>query len=395
MLEYAILLVTANQDVAEPVHKAAHALGEKLHRVSTAADAIDYLTENPVSLILVDQILPDQLGLNLLQEVIGITPFVQRGLIMDADADADVAVVALNRAKVSLLLDKPLDTEQTMGHLKETLEGYNPEHQEQLSVHFENGRATPESNALKMERLCTIGEIASSLVHQFNNTLTIMMGHLELLALDMEEKGLEGRLDTLLQAAEDGVQLTQNLQDFVRSESNKNTEFDLNKLVQDTISMTKPIWNSGKMHGKLQIETQFAEDLPAMQGNPSEIREALTNLVLNALDAMQKGGRLTIRTGCENNTIHLEIMDTGIGIPEDIQQRIFEPFFTTKGERGNGLGLGVVQRTIEEHGGHIHVESRPGKGTKFLLLLPLKQAPLAPAVIPLFESRSEQEVALP
>jgi signal transduction histidine kinase len=117
------------------------------------------------------------------------------------------------------------------------------------------------------------------------------------------------------------------------------------------------------------------ENLPRVQGNPAEIREVLSNLILNAVDAMSSGGRLTITgftepsaTGSEAaRWVNLTVTDTGAGMTEEIRRRIFEPFFTTKGAQGTGLGLTVVYGIMERHGGKVAVDSRPGQGTTFTL----------------------------
>src|SRR5439155_13348040 len=108
-----------------------------------------------------------------------------------------------------------------------------------------------------------------------------------------------------------------------------------------------------------------------VQGNPSELREALTNLIFNAVDAMPHGGKLTIRTWTDGPDVQLSVQDTGMGISDDAQRRLFEPFFTTKGERGTGLGLSVTFGIVQRHGGHIAVESKPGQGSTFTVRLPI------------------------
>jgi CheY-like chemotaxis protein/anti-sigma regulatory factor (Ser/Thr protein kinase) len=119
----------------------------------------------------------------------------------------------------------------------------------------------------------------------------------------------------------------------------------------------------------IRIQTDFAEDLPEIRGVEGEIREALTNLFLNAFDAMPEGGTLTLRTRlAEDGQILVEVTDTGIGMDEDTQKRALEPFFTTKGERGTGLGLAMVYGMFERHSAQIELECEPGKGTTVCLI---------------------------
>ncbi|MBI4245725.1 MAG: response regulator, partial [Candidatus Rokubacteria bacterium] len=114
-----------------------------------------------------------------------------------------------------------------------------------------------------------------------------------------------------------------------------------------------------------------AAPTPAIAGDPSEIREALTNILFNALDAMPEGGTARLRTGVEEDRVFCTISDSGVGMSEDVRQRIFDPFFTTKGERGTGLGLSVVYGIITRHNGEVDVQSQPGGGTTFVLRFPV------------------------
>jgi len=221
--------------------------------------------------------------------------------------------------------------------------------------------------ARKFERLCTVGEIASDLIHQFSNTLTIMNGHMELLLGELDDQNHKNRAKTILQAGQDGARLTRSIQDFVRLSKSGIEAVHLNHLITETLQMTEPISTpSGR---GIEIQTHL-QDLPPIMANAGEIREVLTNLVINAVDAMPHGGNLMIRTQIMQEGLCLEIEDTGIGMSESVRNRIFEPFFTTKGDKGNGLGLGIVRRIIRACGGTIGVNSQPGRGTCFTIVFP-------------------------
>ena len=132
----------------------------------------------------------------------------------------------------------------------------------------------------------------------------------------------------------------------------------------------------------IRMQTELAPDLPAIMGAESEIRDALTNLIFNAVDAMPEGGTLTLRTRrCSRASsggepasptlVRLEVCDTGVGMDEETRRRCLEPFFTTKGERGTGLGLAMVYGMVQRHSAEIEIESEPGKGTTMRLRLPI------------------------
>src|SRR5207302_9003720 len=143
---------------------------------------------------------------------------------------------------------------------------------------------------------------------------------------------------------------------------------DLNRVVQETIELLRPeIDNRG-----LSVEQQLAANLPPIPIDPGQIKQALVNLVKNAIQAMTKGGRLTLRTSQASEGIVVSVSDTGGGIPEEKINRIFEPFYTTK-KKGSGLGLMIVHRIVREHGGQIELESRVDQGTTLRILLPFRQ----------------------
>jgi len=143
---------------------------------------------------------------------------------------------------------------------------------------------------------------------------------------------------------------------------------DINRVIQETVELLRPeIDNRG-----LSVELQLASDLPGIAIDPRQIKQALVNLVKNAIQAMTKGGRLTLRTSNASEGIVVSVADTGGGIPEEKINRIFEPFYTTK-KKGSGLGLMIVQRIVREHGGRIELESRVNKGTTFRIWLPLRE----------------------
>ena len=149
---------------------------------------------------------------------------------------------------------------------------------------------------------------------------------------------------------------------------------DLNRLVDEVVELTRPRWKEEANVNGVSYEVVTEKgSLPPVAGDPSELREALTNLMFNALDAMPGGGRVVFRTGMEGERVCCAVTDTGVGMTEEVRQRVFDPFFTTKGERGSGLGLSVAYGIVARHGGEIDVRSRVGEGATFTLRLPAER----------------------
>ncbi|GBD35492.1 Sensor kinase CckA [bacterium HR36] len=230
------------------------------------------------------------------------------------------------------------------------------------------------------EKMRALGELASGMAHDFNNALCGTLGFLELALKDPQ---LPPPVEELLRMARtcalDAAATVRRVQDFARWDRGlQNAELvQVNDLVRHVVELTRPRWhNAARADSRIiEVALDLQAQVPIM-GNPAELREVLTNLVLNAVDAMPRGGRIHIATTNDTNNVWLTVSDTGVGMAPEIQQRIFEPFFTTKKERGTGLGLSISYAIIQRHGGQISVSSELGKGSTFTIRLPaVRNAP--------------------
>jgi CheY-like chemotaxis protein len=219
--------------------------------------------------------------------------------------------------------------------------------------------------------------MASGVAHDFNNALSVILGFSEV-AL----RGCEGKLDAksqryflhnIVTAALDGAKMVTRLREFYRPDDVREPRVavNLNELIKQAITITRPKWKTQSLGKgvKIEIKTELA-DVAAVAADAAELREALTNLIFNAVDAMPNGGTITIRSAEENGNVTMKVADTGEGMSEEVRRRCLEPFFTTKGELGTGLGLAMVYGIIERHGGTLDVRSIEGGGTTFIVSLP-------------------------
>ncbi|HZR19222.1 MAG TPA: ATP-binding protein [Verrucomicrobiae bacterium] len=260
----------------------------------------------------------------------------------------------------------------------------------QLETAYNELRQTQQT-VMQQDRLRALGQMASGIAHDINNALSPVVGFAQML-LEFE-KDLSPRakkqLTYIKTAGEDVAQIVARLREFYRRREDREPllAVQLNHLVQQVMDMTRPRWRDMPQSKGFVVEmqTELTPDLPEVTGTESELREALTNIVLNAVDAMPGGGKLNIRTRLgevaskgEPRPTHvvLEVVDTGIGMDEETRRRCLEPFFSTKGKRGTGLGLAMVYGVMERHEGGIEVQSEPGKGTTVRLTLPLTRTPL-------------------
>jgi PAS domain S-box-containing protein len=232
-----------------------------------------------------------------------------------------------------------------------------------------------ESQLHQAEKLTALGQLAGGIAHDFNNLLQAILGYAQLMKQNPTNAELIERSLTVVEsAAMDGSETVRRIQQFARLRPDEQfVQVEINQIVQDAVAITRPRWEENIARESRALELRL--DLQAgalMQGRPAALSEVLTNLILNAMDAMPTGGTLTIATRhTPGREIRVTVSDTGVGMPETIRQRIFEPFYSTKGEAGSGLGLSMAYSIVRRHGGEIHVDSEPGTGTTFALTFPI------------------------
>jgi len=232
-----------------------------------------------------------------------------------------------------------------------------------------------EGQLHQSEKLTALGQLAGGIAHDFNNLLQAIIGYAQLMKQNPANAALIERSLTVVEsAALDGSETVRRIQQFARLRPDEQfVRVDINHIVQDAVAITRPRWEEKIARDRrpldLRLDLQAAE---AMQGRPAALSEVLTNLILNAMDAMPEGGTLTIATRSAGaREVRVTVADSGVGMPETVRQRIFEPFYSTKGEAGSGLGLSMAYSIVRRHGGEIHVDSEPGAGTTFTLTFPV------------------------
>jgi GAF domain-containing protein/CheY-like chemotaxis protein len=226
-----------------------------------------------------------------------------------------------------------------------------------------------QDQLVRTEKLRALGEMASGVAHDFNNLLAAILGRAQLLLGRVEEPRLRKWLTVIERSALDGAQTVRRLQEFTRIRRDQPfVAVDLNQMVRDTLEITQSRWGEEPSSRGITIAVHTTlRDLPPVPGDPVELREALTNLILNAVDAMPDGGALSLSTAVVEGHVDLSVSDTGVGMTEVVRQRIFDPFFTTKGAQGTGLGLSITYGILTRHHARVRVESEPGQGTTFRL----------------------------
>ena len=253
-------------------------------------------------------------------------------------------------------------------------------HVEELSRYIAEQERILEQFA-QIEKLSALGELASGVAHDFNNTLAGILGRAQLLqAHSHDAKEVERGLDIIIKTAKDGAHTVKRIQDFARQRRDRDFELvAVDQLLSDVSEITRPRWKNRAEAADVYINLDLCVTTAAMvMGDASELREVLVNIVFNAIDALPGGGRITLSAREADSQVEIRVTDSGTGMTEEVRSRIFDPFFTTKGKAGMGLGLAVSYGIICRHEGSLEAESELGRGTSFVIKLAVAKQ-LAPA----------------
>lgn len=226
---------------------------------------------------------------------------------------------------------------------------------------------------LQMQKMDALGVLTSGIAHEFNNLLTPILGFAQILKSRIDDPDLKTYLAMIENSARDGAMIVKRVREFTRREDRESRiKLDINDVITNTIYMTQPKWkNEAEAMEKSISITKKLDSTGFVMANPTEMREVVTNILINAVDAVKKEGEITISSWDEYDSLCFSIEDNGAGMSEEVVQNVFTPFFTTKNERGTGLGLPITYNIIRDHGGTIDVWSKIGTGTRITVKLPV------------------------
>lgn len=221
-----------------------------------------------------------------------------------------------------------------------------------------------------IERHRAIGQMAAALAHDFNNILDTIAQATALLEIKADAPAEERKplLGMIQNTVRRGAEIIARVREYLRTGSGVLSPVDVRQVIEEAVELTSPLWQKAGI--KLATHLQ---PVGQVRANAADLRRVFTNLIINAIEAMPKGGELTVATEQRDGRVLATVSDTGVGIPPEYQKRIFFPYFTTK-PGGTGLGLSGAQKILLTQGGNITVASEPGKGTTFTVVLPALQA---------------------
>jgi len=398
--------------------------GYEVSKANSGAQALDRMALEPFDCIMVDLVMPKMNGIEVCRRISEL----KRGQIMSQtsavimltsseseedmtrglEAGADDFVgksndTAVLKARIRALLRRKFFQEENHRIVEELKNKeiaavrLRAEREAELNRELQQAYddlAQTQEIAMQQERLRALGQMASGIAHDINNAISPVGLYIDML-LD-KEPNLSARTREYLEIAQrairDVAHTVGRMREFYRRREPEMllAPVDLNQIAKQVVDLTRARWNDMPQQrgAVIDVRMELAQGLSCVAGIESEIREVLTNLIFNAVDAMPDGGIVTLRTvsgrrdSLPDEIVQLEVIDTGTGMDEETRRRCMEPFFSTKGERGTGLGLAMVYGTIRRHNAEIEIESVPGRGTAIRLKFAITEAAEVPSLAP-------------
>jgi signal transduction histidine kinase len=367
----------------------------RLESINDSTDIFEIIENSRPDLILLDLAMPNVTGFQVLERLRGNRRNEDQVpvLVLTGDASSENKRRALAAGATDLLV-KPFDASEVSMRIRNLLQAHflRLEIQEQNHLLEERVRErtcqlesalsdlqAAQRQVVQQERLSAFGEMAGGVVHDFSNVLMSVIGYSDILlknaaARTDETKALE-YLSIINTAGRDGAHVVSRLRDFYRPRGAADLfeQLDVGEIALQSIALAQVRCNNRASDRSIRFETDLEGSAP-IAGIAAELREVLTNLIFNAVDATPGQGIITLRTREQTGEVFVEVSDTGGGMSADVRQRCLEPFFTTKGDQGTGLGLAMVFGIIKRHQGTLEIESEPGRGTTVRIRLPASAA---------------------
>lgn len=383
-MPFCVLIVDDDADTRENVSDILSLDGYHIETAGTARDALREREWNQCGAIILDRRLPDGTAEELLPRLRELAPNAEV-IIVTGSSDVQATIAAFRLGAADYVL-KPIDADELRTRLRRIAEHHRA--REELRVANEaRERALAELRTKSEEvramtqqlwqaaRLAGVGELAASIAHELNNPLGTISLRLEgVLAKTPADDPQRRALEIIDQEVHRMARLVGNLLNFSRAGREQVSTVDVCEEVRKTVELTE---HHMRRH-RVQVEPEFAPDVPPIYADRQHLRQVFLNLFTNAVDAMPSGGRLMPRVKPgrlppDRPAVVVEVADTGVGIAPEHLPHVFEPFYTTKPEgKGTGLGLAICKRIVHQHHGTLEIDSAPGRGTIVRVTIPVR-----------------------
>lgn len=367
--------------------------GYSVDIAQTGKESLDKIRKGAYNLVISDIVMPDMSGMKILQNAKEMCPDIYV-ILITGYASTQTAIESLRYGaydyiskpfkmdRIGLIVERAIREQALELKNRKLLENLKKKTKELSLCKMQLERKVRDTNhrldttmeqLVQAERLAAIGEIAEGVAHELGNPLTIISGTIQfLLSSTSVNNAAKKHMRPLSEELERCNYILKRLSDFTHSSSLKLVDTDIDRLLEDTLQFM----NYDLKRYKIKVTKKLSPELSTVTADPNQMKEVFLNLILNAKNAMPKGGELTVCTRNINSGkgIAVEFTDTGAGIPKKDLSQIFIPFFTTQRDKGKGLGLAITHKIVQDHGGTIGVKSKVGKGTTFTIKLLAKPA---------------------
>ena len=366
--EWTIVLIDDEQDIREVVGIALEDAGYRVFSARDGLAGVKLVQEHMPQIVLTDIRMPVMDGLQVLETLKRDVPEIEV-IVITAFADMPLAIRAL-QLDASDFITKPLDHEALHLALRRAMDRYTSRKQVRDYMALLERDIENQARMMQQEKLMSIGRLSAGVAHEINNPLTTILTSAMLIQEDLDPQDpIYAELDTISKETLRCRKIVQSLLDFARQSAPMKKDNNINEIIIESVYLTK----KQAEFSNIKLKTILSENLPPVIVDKDQIQQTLINLILNAVEATESGGAITVSTQYRHldrmNIIKID--DTGRGIPKEHLDKIFDPFFTTR-ENGTGLGLSITHSIIEQHDGRIIVDSTPGRGTCFTIMLPVK-----------------------
>ena len=375
--EKRILLIDDEERFCQVMGNLLSKEGYEVESVNGGREGIDIIKERSFDLVITDLMMPEVDGLEVLKHIQD-QEYDTLVIVITGYATLESAIRAIRKGAFDYIT-KPFDIELMKItierafekiQMQRALQDYSSNLEREVERRTDELRRT-QNRLIQTERLAAIGELAASIAHEIRNPLVSIGGFARVLYKNSgDEKKVEKYSHIIVDEVDRLEKILENILDYSKKTELDLKPMDFNILVEKTILL----FDTELSHHKIKLKVDLDYDLSEVDIDEIQMKQVLMNFFKNAIHAMPEGGILAIRSYASGNNVALDISDTGMGIPRENLKKLFRPFFSTR-SHGTGLGLGICQKVVTDHGGTIEVQSDVGKGTVFSIILPASQDP--------------------
>ncbi len=337
--------------------------------VENGDKGIALLKKHNPDMVILDLKMPGKNGIETLEEIRGIDEKVPV-IILTGYGDMEAAKKAIHLGTLEFI-SKPFDIKEIRKIVKESCEKRHIEKRsEKLVYQLNTLNSSLKERMAQLENMATIGQFSAEIIHEVNNLLTVIYGYAQILMKEIDKDNLQSGNKKYVSIIENEIKRCREITKSVVELARTNMEIknvDINKIVNKIVEL----FENSRIAKKIRFITECGENIPEIKADANQIHQAIINVVLNSIQAIESNGQIIIKTGTDGNNLFVSIKDNGKGIPEKAIGRITEPSFTIDKKNGTGLGLSITNRVIQNHNGRMEIKSDINKGSEFTIYLPL------------------------